>query len=116
MSSELIVHTSDAGFASDVLQASTPVLVDYWAPWCGPCRAIAPVLDEAAQAFQGRLRIAKMNVDENQQIPAQFGIRSIPTLMLFNKGQLQKTHVGALGKSQLFALIEENLNATSGAQ
>jgi thioredoxin 1 len=88
MSSELITHTSDASFKTDVLEAGTPVLVDYWAEWCGPCKAIAPILDEVSKDYNGKLRVAKMNVDENRDVPAKFGIRGIPTLMLFKNGQL----------------------------
>lgn len=109
MSSELIKHTSDASFDSDVMKSSTPVLVDYWAEWCGPCKAIAPILDEASKAYDGRLQIAKMNVDENRDIPAQYGIRGIPTLMLFKDGKLAATKVGALTKAQLTAFIDGNL-------
>ena len=109
MSSELIKHTSDASFDSDVITSSTPVLVDYWAEWCGPCKAIAPILDEASKAYDGRLQIAKMNVDENRDIPAQYGIRGIPTLMLFKDGKLAATKVGALTKAQLTAFIDGNL-------
>jgi thioredoxin 1 len=96
MSSELITHTSDASFNADVIEAGTPVLVDYWAEWCGPCKMIAPILDEVSKDYDGKLRIAKMNVDENRDIPAKFGIRGIPTLMLFKDGQLAATKVGAL--------------------
>ena len=88
MASELIKHVSDASFEADVLKTGTPVLVDYWAEWCGPCKMIAPILDEVAGTYQGKLQIAKMNVDENREIPAKFGIRGIPTLMLFKDGQL----------------------------
>lgn len=109
MASELIKHLSDASFEADVLQATTPVLVDYWAEWCGPCKMIAPILDEVAGAYQGKLTIAKMNVDENREIPAKFGIRGIPTLMLFKGGELAATKVGALSKSQLTAFIDEQL-------
>ena len=109
MASELIKHTSDASFEADVLQSATPVLVDYWAEWCGPCKMIAPILDEVAGAYQGKLQIAKMNVDENREIPAKFGIRGIPTLMLFKGGELVATKVGALSKSQLTAFIDEQL-------
>ncbi len=109
MSSELIVHTSDAAFEADVLKASTPVLVDYWAEWCGPCKMIAPILDEVAKGYDGKLRVAKMNVDENRDIPAKFGIRGIPTLMLFKDGELAATKVGALSKAQLTAFIDSNL-------
>ncbi len=109
MSSELITHTSDASFEADVLKASTPVLVDYWAEWCGPCKMIAPILDEVAKGYDGKLRIAKMNVDENRDIPAKFGIRGIPTLMLFKDGELAATKVGALSKAQLTAFIDSNL-------
>jgi thioredoxin 1 len=109
MASELIKHVSDATFEADVLQSSTPVLVDYWAEWCGPCKAIAPILDEVATGYEGRLQIAKMNVDENRDIPAQFGIRGIPTLMLFKDGKLAATKVGALSKSQLTAFIDQNM-------
>ena len=109
MSSELITHTSDASFDSDVLKASTPVLVDYWAEWCGPCKMIAPILDDVSKDYSGKLRIAKMNVDENRDIPTKYGIRGIPTLMLFKDGQLAATKVGALSKAQLTAFIDSHL-------
>ena len=109
MASELIKHLSDASFEADVLKASTPVLADYWAEWCGPCKMIAPILDEVAGTYQGKLQIAKMNVDENREIPAKFGIRGIPTLMLFKDGQLAATKVGAMSKAQLTAFIEQQL-------
>jgi thioredoxin 1 len=109
MSSNLIKHISDASFAADVLQSTQPVLVDYWAEWCGPCKMIAPILDEMATAYTGKLQITKMNVDENREIPAQFGIRGIPTLMLFKDGKPAATKVGALSKSQMAAFIDDNL-------
>ena len=107
--SELIVHTTDASFESDVLQSDIHALVDFWAAWCGPCKMIAPVLDEAANTFEGKLKIAKMNVDENRDIPAKFGIRGIPTLMLFKDGQLAATKVGAMSKAQLNEFIQQQL-------
>ena len=109
MASELIKHLSDASFEADVLKSSTPVLVDYWAEWCGPCKMIAPSLDEVAGTYQGKLQIAKMNVDENREVPAKFGIRGIPTLMLFKDGQLAATKVGAMSKAQLTAFIDQQL-------
>ena len=109
MASELIKHVSDASFEADVLKTGTPVLVDYWAEWCGPCKMIAPILDEVAGTYQGKLQIAKMNVDENREIPAKFGIRGIPTLMLFKDGQLAAIKVGAMSKAQLTAFIEQQL-------
>jgi thioredoxin 1 len=109
MASDLIKHTSDATFETDVLKAGKPVLVDYWAEWCGPCKMIAPILDEVSAAYQDKLQIAKMNVDENREIPAKFGIRGIPTLMLFKDGQLAATKVGAMSKAQLTAFIDQQL-------
>ncbi len=109
MASDLIKHISDASFEADVLQSSTPVLVDYWAEWCGPCKMIAPILDEVSAAYQGKLQVAKMNVDENRDIPAKFGIRGIPTLMLFKGGQLAATKVGAMSKAQLTEFIDKQL-------
>ncbi len=109
MANELIKHTTDATFEADVLKSTQPVLVDYWAEWCGPCKMIAPILDEVATSYEGKLQIAKMNVDENRDIPAKFGIRGIPTLMLFKGGELAATKVGALSKSQLTAFIDQQL-------
>ena len=110
MSSELITHTSDASFNADVIEAGTPVLVDYWAEWCGPCKMIAPILDEVSKTYDGKLRVAKMNVDENRDVPAKYGIRGIPTLMLFKNGELAATKVGALSKSQLIAFLDGHLD------
>ena len=107
--SEHIHHVTDATFEQEVQQSSVPVLVDYWADWCGPCKMIAPILDEVATTYTGKLQIAKMNVDENREIPAKFGIRGIPTLMLFKDGQLAATKVGALSKAQLVAFIDQQL-------
>ena len=109
MASDLIKQITDASFEADVLQSSTPVLVDYWAEWCGPCKMIAPILDDIAAAYEGKLVVAKMNVDENREIPAKFGIRGIPTLMVFKNGELAATKVGALAKAQLTAFIDQNL-------
>ena len=109
MASALIQHVTDATFETDVLQSAQPILVDYWAEWCGPCKMIAPILDEVSTSYEGRLKIAKMNVDENRDIPAKFGIRGIPTLMLFKDGQLAATKVGALSKAQLTAFIDGHL-------
>ncbi len=109
MSSELIKHVTDASFEADVLQATRPVLVDYWAEWCGPCKQIAPILDELAVEYGERLQIAKIDTEANRAIPAQFGIRGIPTLMLFKQGQLVATKVGALSKTQLTAFIDSHL-------
>ena len=109
MASELIKHITDASFESDVLQPGTTVLVDYWAEWCGPCKIIAPILDETAESYKGKVQIAKMNVDENREIPAKFGIRGIPTLMLFKDGQLAATKVGALNKTQLSAFLDQHI-------
>jgi thioredoxin 1 len=109
MSSELIKHVSDSSFDSDVIRSDKPVLVDFWAEWCGPCKGIAPILDEASKDYDGRLQIAKLNVDENRDVPAKFGIRGIPTLMLFKGGELAATKVGALSKAQLTAFLDGHL-------
>ena len=109
MANNLIQHLSDASFESTVMNSKQPVLVDFWAEWCGPCKMIAPVLDEAATTYSGKLQITKMNVDENRDIPAKFGIRGIPTLLLFKGGSVEAQKVGALSKSQLSAFIDSNL-------
>jgi thioredoxin 1 len=109
MASDLIKHVSDATFESDVLKSGKPVLVDYWAEWCGPCKMIAPILDEVAGTYGDKLQVAKMNVDENREIPAKFGIRGIPTLMLFKDGELAATKVGAMSKAQLTAFLDQQL-------
>ena len=110
MASDLIKHISDASFESDVIKAEKPVLVDYWAEWCGPCKMIAPILDEVSETYKDKLQVAKMNVDENRDIPAKFGIRGIPTLMLFKDGQLAATKVGAMSKVQQTPFFYQQLN------
>ncbi len=107
--SEKIVHTTDSGWDSDVLQADKPVLVDYWAEWCGPCKMIAPILDEIADEYGDRLKICKLDIDANQETPPKYGIRGIPTLMLFKDGDVAATKIGALSKSQLAAFIDSNI-------
>ena len=109
MSSNLIKSVSDATFEADVKQSSLPVLVDFWAEWCGPCKMIAPILDDIAQEYFGKVQIGKVNVDENRNTPAEFGVRGIPTLMLFKNGQAVATKVGALNKAQLAAFIDANI-------
>jgi thioredoxin 1 len=107
--SEHIVYVTDASFEADVLKSGEPVLVDYWAEWCGPCKMIAPILDEIAAEYTGKVKIAKLNIDENPQTPPRYGIRGIPTLMLFKNGNVEATKVGAVSKSQLTAFIDSNL-------
>jgi thioredoxin 1 len=107
--SEQIVQLSDANFEKEVIKSEVPVLVDYWAEWCGPCKMIAPVLDEIAGEYQGKVKIAKLNIDDNPQTPPRFGIRGIPTLMLFKNGDVEATKVGAVSKSQLTAFIDANV-------
>ena len=109
MSSDLIKQVTDATFEAEVLKADGPVLVDYWAEWCGPCKMIAPVLDDIATTYAGKLTIAKLNIDENQDTPAKHGVRGIPTLMLFKNGNVEATKVGALSKSQLQAFLDASL-------
>ena len=107
--SENIVYLSDATFDAEVLQSNLPVLVDYWAEWCGPCRMIAPILDEIAKEYAGRVKVAKLNIDENPGTPPKYGIRGIPTLMLFKNGAVAATKVGALSKSQLASFLDGQL-------
>ncbi|ANN78677.1 thioredoxin TrxA [Bordetella flabilis] len=107
--SDQIKHVSDASFDAEVMKSDLPVLVDYWAEWCGPCKMIAPILEEVAKEYAGRLTVAKINVDENQDTPAKYGIRGIPTLMLFKNGQAAATKVGALSKSQLTSFLDSAL-------
>jgi len=107
--SDQIAHVTDDTFEAEVLQSSQPVLVDYWAEWCGPCKMIAPVLDEIASEYAGRVKIAKINIDDNPNTPPKYGIRGIPTLMLFKDGEVEATKVGAVSKSQLTAFIDSNI-------
>ncbi len=107
--SDNITHITDSSFEQEVLQSDVPVLVDYWAEWCGPCKMIAPILDEIASDYQGKLKITKLNIDDNPATPPKFGIRGIPTLMIFKGGDVQSTKVGALSKSQLTAFIDQSI-------
>ena len=107
--SEKIVHITDESFEDDVLKSEQPVLVDYWAEWCGPCKVIAPILGEIAEEYAGKLQVAKLNIDENPATPPKYGIRGSPTLMLFKGGNVEATKVGALSKSQLSAFLDSNL-------
>lgn len=107
--SEQIVHVTDDNFEAEVLKSNLPVLVDYWAEWCGPCKMIAPVLDEITGDYDGKLKVAKLNIDDNPNTPPRYGIRGIPTLMLFKDGEVEATKVGAVSKSQLIAFIDSNL-------
>ena len=107
--SQGIMHVSDNSFEDEVLKAEAPVLVDYWAEWCGPCKMIAPVLEEIAREYAGKIKVAKLNIDENTQTPRKYGIRGIPTLMLFKNGNVEATKVGAVSKSQLAAFLDGNL-------
>jgi thioredoxin 1 len=107
--SETIQHVTDDSFDAEVLKSDVPVLVDYWAEWCGPCKAIAPLLEDIAREYSGKIKVAKVNVDENQQTPQKYGIRGIPTLMLFKGGNIEATKVGALSKSQLSAFLDSNI-------
>ena len=107
--SDLILHVTDDSFEQQVLNAESPVLVDYWAEWCGPCKMIAPILDDVAKEYEGRLTIAKLNIDQNEATPPKFGIRGIPTLMLFKNGEVAATKVGALSKTQLIEFLNAHL-------
>lgn len=107
--SELITHTSDADFGNDVLSSDIPVLVDFWAPWCGPCKMITPILDAVASDYDGKVRIVKVNIEEYQETPRKYGVRNIPTLLMFKDGNVNDTHVGLLSQSQLRKFMDDSL-------
>ena len=111
--SDNIIHVSDDSFEQEVLQSEMPVLIDYWAEWCGPCKMIAPVLDDVASEYADKIRVAKLNIDENPATPPKYGIRGIPTLMLFKNGEVEATKVGAVSKAQLTAFLDENIQDTA---
>ena len=114
--SDAITHVSDDQFDNEVLKSSGPVLVDFWAEWCGPCKMIAPLLDELAESYAGKLKIAKVNIDHNQKTPRNYNVRGIPTLMIFKDGKVQATQIGAVGKKQLTQLIDAALTAPAAAK
>jgi thioredoxin 1 len=107
--SDKVTHLTDANFEAEVLQSDSPVLVDFWAEWCGPCKMIGPILEEIVQEYQGRIKVSKLNIDDNQNTPPRYGIRGIPTLMLFKNGNVEATKVGAVSKTQLAAFLDSNL-------
>jgi len=108
--SDLITHVNDDAFEQQVLKSETPVLLDFWAEWCGPCKAIAPMLEDLAKEYEGKLRIVKVNIDHNQQTPRAYGVRGIPTLMVFKNGKVEATQIGAVSKTQLSQLIDKTLS------
>lgn len=112
MAGQNIIDISDSTFDNDVLQSSIPVLVDFWAPWCGPCRAIAPVIEELSNEYEGKLKVAKCNVDENPKTPSRYGIRAIPTLIIFKGGSVSEQITGAVAKSQIAAAIDKAIGKT----
>lgn len=109
MSESNIIHIDDNSFETEVIESSTPVLVDFWAQWCGPCKAIAPILDEIAQKYSGKIKVAKIDVDNNPATPPKFGVRGIPTLILFKDGQVKATQVGLLSKAELMSFIDNHV-------